>query len=373
VTACPLPRYTLLCPGPVNVGRRVAEVACQCALSHREESFCTLLRTVQQDLLHIAGIDPATPATALVLTGSGTAANEAVLASAVAPETTVVVLTNGAFGEQLAAIAATYNRTVVLDSGWGEKLDLTRLARLLAENPRVMVAMVHHETSTGLLNPVAEVANLCRRHRAQLFVDAVSSFAADPISLADGGITFLTTSSGMAIASFPGLSFVLGRTADFARLGDYPVRNHYLNLSRHFQAATEDGQTPDTPAVSLITTLKVSLAEIRREGFDRRYRRLCGLAMHMRQQLAARGLYQAAARAQSVVLTNARLPRGLLFPELQRQMKEQGFVIYDAKGPLRGKFFQVSTIGDITRTDIDRFFAALDRIAPPVFTEVQLL
>ena len=355
------PRYTLLCPGPVNVAQRVAEAYSQIALSHREEAFAELLGEVQRDLLAIAGVDMKSHS-ALVITGSGTAANEAVLASAVPPGATVIVLANGEFGERLAGISAVYNDTRLVRSGWGEELNLGLLATLLTDMPQALVAMVHHETSTGLLNPINEVGRLCRDAGVPLLVDAVSSFAADKVDLRDSGITFLTTSSGKALACYPGLSFVLGGNQDFARLAAYPVKNHYLNLARYYQVLQEEGQTPNTPAVSLVASLHTALREIHTEGLERRYRRLFELAAHMRRQLSVRGLYTPPAKPQSVVLTNARLPEKRSFAEIERGLKAREFVVYDAKGPLKGHFFQVSTIGDITAPDIDRFFTAFDAL-----------
>ena len=356
---CTLPRYTLLCPGPVNVQHRVALAYSRCALSHREDSFSILLSQVQRDLLFIAGVHAIEAYSALIITGSGTAANEAVLTSAVPPDALVIVLSNGEFGERLAVLSATYNTTEVFSSEWGEDLNLRQLEQLLANTPRALVAMVHHGTSTGLLNPIGQVGRLCKRYGAKLFVDAVSSFAADPISLEDSGITFLSTSSGKATASYPGLSIVLGKNEDFARLGEYPAKNHYLNLYRYFQASIEDRLTPNTPAVSLIVTLHKSLLEIAREGLSQRYLRLCELASYMRAELAARELYKPTVKPQSVILTNAFLPDKLTFADLQLRLKAKGFVIYDAKGLLRGRFFQVSIIGDITIADIDRFLSLL--------------
>lgn len=356
-----LRRYTLLCPGPVNVAHRVAEAYRNAALSHREETFAGLLGEVQRDLLAIAGVGRKDH-TALTITGSGTAANEAVLASAVPPGVTVIVLANGEFGERLAAISAVYNPTRLVRSGWGEELDLGGLAALLADTPHAMVAMVHHETSTGLLNPINEVGRLCRDAGACLLVDAVSSFAADPVDMVNSGITYLTTSSGKALAGYPGLSFVIGGDADFAGLAAYPVKNHYLNLARYYQTFKEEGQTPNTPAVSLVASLHTALREIHAEGLMRRYRRLSTLAAHMRRLLADRGLYTPPARPQSVVLTNARLPEKRTFAEIERGLKTRGFVVYDAKGPFKGRFFQLSTIGDIDISDIDSFFTAFDSL-----------
>jgi len=142
----PLPRYTLLCPGPVNIPAEAAKAYSDCAISHREESFSTLLQTVQNDMLHIAGISSVSEYAALLITGSGTAANESVLASGTAAETTVIVLSNGEFGQRLAKISAVYNHTIEIKSNWGEELDLELLRNVLSSTALpVLVAMVHHE------------------------------------------------------------------------------------------------------------------------------------------------------------------------------------------------------------------------------------
>lgn len=359
-----LPQYTLFCPGPVNISAEAANAYTDCALSHREESFSTLLQTVQDDILRIAGISSLSDYTALLITGSGTAANESVLASGTSPDTTVIVLSNGEFGQRLAHISDVYNQTIVIKSNWGEEFDLEHLKKLLSSTTSsVMVAMVHHETSTGLLNPVEMVGRICKQYGAKLFVDAISSFAADPIKFEHSGITFLTTSSGKAIASYPGLSVVLGKNDHFREIADYPVRNHYLNLSRFFSEFKTTCQTPNTPAVPLIATLHYCLSKICQEGMTKRHVRLSKLAKYMRDGLKERELYTAVDKPESVVLTNARLPENTSFSELQHELKKQGFVIYNAKGPLQGTFFQVSTIGEISFEDIDLFLQAYDNIS----------
>lgn len=314
-------------------------------------------------MLKIAGISSLDEHSVLILTGSGTAANEAVLTSGVAPEETVIVLSNGEFGTRLANISNIYNKTEVLEQQWGEAYDLIRLEEVLAAaSSPCLVAMVHHETSTGLLNPIDAVSKLCKRYGAKLFVDAISSFAADKIAFENSGITFMTTSSGKAIASYPGLSFVFGRNNSFAELGTYTVRNHYLHLPRFFYNSTEFHETPNTPAVSLIATLHHCIEEICKEGMEFRHARLESLANHMRKGLEERNLYQQADKCQSVVLTNARLPESITFETLQAELKRYGFIIYNTKGPFQGKFFQVSTIGEISHKEIDRFFSAYDTI-----------
>ena len=245
---------------------------------------------------------------------------------------------------------------------WGQDIDLHRLSLVLAEHPRAMVAMVHHETSTGLLNPITDTGRLCKKFGAPFFVDAVSSFSADPLDMKQSGITYLSTSSGKALACYPGLSVVIARDEDLRKCADIPPRNHYLNLYRYYLSNATCRQTPNTPATPLVASLARSLSQIFEEGVEPRRRRLTSMANYLRQEFAARGLYRPPGKPQSMILTNFSLPAGFTFTDIQKPLLERGFVIYDAKGPLKNHYFQVGTIGNITIEDLNRFFQNFDRI-----------
>ncbi|MFT7581504.1 MAG: 2-aminoethylphosphonate-pyruvate transaminase, partial [Myxococcota bacterium] len=304
---------------------------------------------------------------AVVVTGSGTAGNEAVLSSVVGPDETVLVLTNGEFGERLANISKIYNDTVVIEHAWGEPLDLERLVTELHGRSVGLVAMVHHETSTGVLNPVEAIGELCELHGVRLFADMVSSYSADPVDLSSGAITFMTTSSGKAIAAYPGLALVIGRRDAFEALASLPVTNHYLSLYRHYVFAEEKRQTPNTPAVPLILALNKALELALAEGRDGRMRRLAKLANHVRRSAKDRGLSLLIEdQPLSNVLTSIRVPAGIAFEPLRNALREWGFVIYGGKGPLTGQIVQISTISDVDTALLDRFFAALDMVLASV-------
>ncbi|MCB9734267.1 MAG: alanine--glyoxylate aminotransferase family protein [Deltaproteobacteria bacterium] len=357
--------FKLLCPGPVNVHPEIARALTAYEICHREEEFEALLAATRRNALAVAGADAAVYS-ALVVTGSGTAGNEAVLASAVAPDQTVVVLSNGEFGTRLAQISSVYNDTVHLEHAWGEPLDLHRLSEVLHERGDIgLVAVVHHETSTGVLNPVEAIGELCALHGVRLFVDMVSSYSADPVDLSSGAITFMTTSSGKAIAAYPGLALVIARRDALEALGDLPVKNHYLSLYRHHRFAEDHEQTPNTPAVPLVMALNRALELALEEGVEARRKRLAGLAAYVRAAVRERGLsLYVEDQPLSSVLTSVRLPEGVAFEPLRRALREWGFVIYGGKGPLTGQIVQISTISDLDTDVIDAFFAALDEVMP---------
>lgn len=354
--------YHLMCPGPVNVDPEVSAAMNAYAFSHREEEFEALLGQVISRILRVAEVDPARWS-AVVMTGSGTAANEAVLSSAVDGTTPVVVLENGEFGGRLRVISEVYNpNTVGYRAAWGTRFDLDEVARLLREVKPALVAMVQHETSTGMLNPVAEVGRLCREVGAKLFVDAVSSFSADALDLEASGVTFVSTSSGKALGCYPGLSIVIGRHAEFEAIADRPSRVHYLDLGRYYRFARDKSQTPNTPAVPLLLALDQALELVLREGLVARRERFETLSRIVRDRLRALGLELLLDddAPRSNVLTTALLPSHIDYEGFRTSLKAHGFVTYGGKGPLEGRAFQVSTVGAVDSDVLEALFQAID-------------
>ena len=175
-------RYYLMCPGPVNVSRRVAEAMIASEIGHREIEFSALLEDIHHNCLSLMGVSPE-KYSLVIITGSGSSGNESVICSAIRPQDRVLALCTGEFGRRLGEISAIYNpNTTTYAQDWATQLDLTKVAQILEKEHFDWVLMVHHETSTGELQPVKEVGALCRKYGAKLFVDAVSSFMVDPLA-----------------------------------------------------------------------------------------------------------------------------------------------------------------------------------------------
>jgi 2-aminoethylphosphonate-pyruvate transaminase len=347
----------------VNVHPEVASALASFEFGHREEELSWLLEDLRRNLMAVADVDPERH-TAVFLTGSGTSANESVLASAVADDDTVLVIQNGEFGERLARISRIYNeQTVTVRHDWGERIDLDRVAAALDRHDVKLVVMVHHETSTGMLNPVEEVGRLAHEKGARFVVDAVSSFSADALDFERAHITFLTTSSGKAIGSYPGLAIVLGSHEAFLNLAGRSPRCHYLDLYRYYEFAENSVQTPNTPAIPLMLALNRSLELILDEGMQARLQRLASLAAHVRRRTHELDLDVVIdSGPRSNVLTSILLPEDLPFEQFRQALREHGFVIYGGKGPHEDRMFQVSTIGAIDVGLIDGFFTALSDV-----------
>lgn len=353
--------HRLLCPGPVNVDSRIARALTSAEPCHREDEFEQLLESLTSRLLAVADLSPKTHA-AVVITGSGSAANEAVISSIVPEGEAVLVISNGEFGERLARTSAHHHpQTEHLAFAWGESIDLVRVGKALRARRFAVVALVHHETSTGMLNPVRDVAALCHSVGSQLYVDAVSSFAADALDLQSPGIAFVGTSAGKALSAYPGLAVVFGTHEAFRRLEAIRPKTQYLDLGRHYRMALEHHQTPNTPAVPLFLALNEAVRIVLEEGVALRMQRLASMQALIRTRLAALDcapLFDASI-ATSNVLTTCWLPEGVAYESLRIALRARGFIVYGGKGPLANRVMQVSALGTVDREALQAFFEAL--------------
>lgn len=352
----------LLCPGPVNVHSRVSSALTGVEICHREDEFEALFESLTSGLLQVAGLSAETHA-AVVLTGSGSAANESVLSSAVPEGGAVLVISNGEFGERLARTAAHYHAASShLRFEWGEPIDLVRVGAALRERPYALVAMVHHETSTGMLNPVREVGALAQTSGSRVYVDAVSSFAADALELDSPGIAFVGTSAGKALSAYPGLAVVFGSHDAFASLASIRARTQYLDLGRHYRVAQDKSQTPNTPAVPLFLALDAAVKLVLDEGVAARMAHLASMQRLIRRRLEALGfeLFLDDATSQSSnVLTTAWLPEGVGYEALRAAIRARGYIVYGGKGPLEDRVIQVSALGTVDASVLEAFFESL--------------
>ena len=205
----------------------------------------------------------------LLLTGSGTAAMEMSIASVVPPGKKLLVIANGAFGDRLDEIAALHGIprvTAALPLGRAAERRATSRARWTRDPDIAAVAMIHHETSVGLLNPVGEVGRLCRARGVTLVVDAVSALGGEDVDVVRDGVDICFSSANKCLHSVSGVSFLCVAPEVWPRIAGITPRVYYLDLLRHRQYLTELRQTPFTPAVSSFFALETALDELYEQG-----------------------------------------------------------------------------------------------------------
>ncbi len=342
----------LFCPGPVNVAENIKQAVVENEIGHREAEFVSLMLRLREKLLKFFEVKNTNAYFPIVITGSGTAANETVFSSLGNPS--VLVLTNGEFGNRLFEISKLHNkRTYKLDFDWGRPIEVKKVEAFLKKKKIGVIAMVHHETSIGILNPAAKIGALAKKYKALFVMDAVSSAGAEKIDLEKWHISFCTTSSSKAIGSLPGLSLVIGKTTEFEKLKDVPVKVMYLNLYKFYHYAKTIAQTPNTPAVQLFFAIEQAITNILREGVEKRRKKVSELSTQLRTGLKKMGFqFLIDEASMSNTLTTVKLPEFLDITTLQRYLKSKGIIVYNGKGPFKDKVFQVANIGEVNKLDI---------------------
>jgi 2-aminoethylphosphonate-pyruvate transaminase len=303
---------------------------------------------------------------ALVVTGGGTAATEAAFSTFLVPTEKLLVISNGAFGERLAEIATVLGLPMRhLRCEWGEPITPERVTAELDADPEIRaVAMIHHETSVGRLNPVHEVGRLARPRGVKVIVDVISSFGAEELSIEQGDLAVVIGSANKCLHAIPGVSFLFVRDDMWEAAARAPRRSVYLDLRRYRAALKENRQTPFTPAVHSIIALDEALRELEQEGGPRARRaRYLALNARVRQGLARLGFtFRFEGAGLSSSLTVAEMPTGESFEALYEAMRRRGYIIYATKGPLQHGSFIVANMGCLDAAIIDAFLANLAEV-----------
>ncbi len=351
----------LLNPGPVTLTERVRRSLLQDDLCHRESEFFDVQEEARTRLVGVYGLDPA-QWQAVLMTGSGTAAVESMVAALVPANGKLLVIENGVYGERITQIAKQYGIAhEVAQHDWMQAPDLARIvAQLDADRSFTHVAVIHHETTTGRLNDLRALGAACRERGVQMLVDGVSSFAAEDIDFGDTSIAAVAATANKCLHGVPGAAFVIVRRAVLAQAAS---RTYYLDLKR-LATLQDQRNTPFTPSVHAYYALVEALRELEDEGGWRaRHARYAALSEQVRAGLAARGMDSVLAKDESsVVLRAFRLPKGVAYPQLHDVLKARGFVIYAGQGGLSAELFRISTMGAIAAADVERLLAAFDEV-----------
>ena len=346
----------LLNPGPVTLSERVRRSMLEPDLCHRESEFFDLQDEARQRLLAVYGIDPAEWC-AVLITASGTGAVESMVSTLMPQAGRVLVAENGVYGERIAQICARYRIPFERTRGdWMQALDLDGIAGKLERSLHdgaarfTHVAVVHHETTTGRLNHLRKLGDLCRQHGVEMLVDAVSSFGAEPLDFADESLAAVAGTANKCLHGVPGVAFAIVRRRALERAAS---RAYYLDLARS-AAAQDRRDTPFTPAVQAHYALVEALREHAEQGgWVARRQRYAALAEQVRAGFAQLGIApMLPPEESSVVLRSYRVPAGISYARLHDGLKARGFVIYAGQGNLSEKLFRISTMGELTTADI---------------------
>ena len=343
----------LLNPGPVTLTSRVRQAMLNPDLCHREPEFAELQSAIREKLLRIYRLEDDRWAAAL-LTGSGTAAVEAMISTLVPSNGKLLSIENGVYGERITKIAQQYGIPLaVANFAWTEAIDCEQLARQLSEDRNIThIAAIHHETTTGRLNNLHDVLSVCERFDVELLLDGVSSFGAENIPFDHSKLIACAATANKCLHGVPGTAFVIVKRE---ALSTAQPRNLYLNVCAYVEQQDKRG-TPFTQSVQTFYALNEALDELFDEGGQTQrlmnYQRRMSMVRETLIALDVEALLPL--DACSAVLHAYELPTGVTYENLHDALKSAGFVIYAGQGEFAKRLFRISMMGDIGDDDIGR-------------------
>lgn len=341
--------------GPVMSSDSVCEIGSQQVPYFRTQEFSQIMFENEQLMLEFSKAPK--NSRAVFITGSGTAAMEASIINTLTPNDKVIVINGGSFGKRFSQILSIHKikyDEIVLDPG--HTLKEEQLLPFENQNYTAFVVNIH-ETSTGVYYDINIIADFCKRNGLFLIVDAISSFLADPFDMERFGVDVMITGSQKALACYPGISVIVMSDCALKRVENTDCGCLYLNLKEALKDA-ERGQTPFTPAVSVLRQINVRLKEIQANGgVDSETQKIRALAEYFRKNI--QGLpFEIFSERMSNAVTPIRTLSANAMDIFQVLKDEYGIWICPNGGDLKDSVFRVGHIGCLTTSDYDTLISA---------------
>src|SRR3954466_7870362 len=351
----------LFIPGPVEVSAKTWAAFCRPMIGHRSEAFRVLYRSVHPRLQTLFG----TRQPVFLSTSSAWGVMEAAIRNLVSRR--VLNCMCGAFSDKWLDVSRRCGKQAEpFQVEWGKHIDPAALDEKLATGDFDAVTLIHNETSTGVMNPVAEICAVVRKYPdVALIVDTVSSFSAVPIPMDELGIDVLLTGSQKALALPPGFSLFSVSEKGFARASLQKDRGYYFDFLE-FKKNQESDMTPTTPSIAHIHALESKLDDIFTEGLTNRYERHERTNALVHDWVQSRDLdFFADDGYRSKTLTCVKNSRGIDVPKLARDLREKHHLVIDpGYGRIKGQTFRLSNMGDETEETVAHLLAACDDAFP---------
>lgn len=338
-------------PGPTPVPPPLTQAMMAPMMNHRGLAMDALTRDIMiglRDLWHTKG-------SVVILPASGTGGLEALIQNTLTPPDRVLAATVGAFGDRFGQIAERLGLTVDwLRVRWGDALDADALVQALEQKAYQAVLLTHNETSTGVLNPIKEIADRIRGRVPLVLVDSVSGFPSVPLELESWGVDAAVVGSQKGFMLPPGLAMV--GIADGARAKFHGQPGLYFDFGPYLK-----GQWPYTPALSLLYGLKASLDCLRAEKEGDRFARHRTMAVMVQQGASSIGFKMAAHPAfASPTVTALIPPEGLAAKAILAECRNFGIALAGGQGEFRDRIVRVGHVGATAPLDIVGALAVLD-------------
>ena len=351
----------LFSPGPTPVPERVLLAMAGPVMHHRDPGYEVLFQEVREGLKYVFQ----TKQEVLVLASSGTGAMEAAVCNTLSRGDEVLVVRGGKFGERWGEICEAYGVNVTpLDVTWGQAVDPGLIKKALDAKPAIKAVLVQaSETSTGVMHPIKEIADVVKNRAGTiLIVDAISALGVSDLPMDQWGIDVLVSGSQKALMLPPGLAFIAlsAKAWGFAEKSNLP--KFYFNLKEEL-AVAQKNQSQFTPAISLVVGLREALKMLKEEGLENVFKRHEMLARATREAVKALGLELLAPTAPSNALTAIKAPEGIDGKKLKKNFEDQfGLIIAGGQSQLKGKIIRIAHIGYFQSLDIIQAISTLELV-----------
>ena len=348
-------------PGPVEVSEKTFRAFCSPMIGHRGQGFKDLLAKIQPQLQALLS----TKQLVYLSTSSAWGVMEGAIRNLVSRK--VLNCMCGAFSDKWFDVSKRCGKAAeALQVPWGSPIRAEQVDAKLAAGQFDALTLIHNETSTGVLSPLAEIAALKRKYSDVMFiVDAVSSLSAAKIEFDTLGIDVLLAGTQKALALPPGMALFTCSPAALAKAATMKDRGYYFDFVE-FQKNAEQNMTPSTPSIGHVYALASKLEEMFSEGLEARYARHAKLAQMTRDWAARHGFTLFPEKGfESVTLTcvnNGAKPGGRVIDvaKFQKLVKDEGFLIDGGYGKIKGSTFRISNMGDETEATMSQLYVALD-------------
>jgi 2-aminoethylphosphonate-pyruvate transaminase len=364
----------LFTPGPLTTSQTV-KLAMVRDLGSRDGEFVAMVRQIRADLLSLAGVSQRDGYESILMQGSGTFGVEAVISSVIPPQGKLLVCINGAYGDRIAAMAKVHRIPVVtVRAPEDQPIDPADVDRAIAADAAITdVAIVHCETTSGIINPIEAIGQIVRRHGKTYFVDSMSAFGAVPFNFRAAEIDYLVSSANKCIEGVPGFSFAIVRRAALESTAGF-ARTLSLDLLAQWKGLEGNGLVRFTPPVQSILAFHQAMIELTAEGgVAGRAARYQANHDCLLEGMNALGFEEYLPRhLQGYIITSFRYPThpNFQFEEFYTRLNDKGFVIYPGKVS-NADCFRIGHVGRLFPSDTRALLHAVSDTLQEMGVELQ--